>query len=129
MKLFSGSIASLERGLDYSSLKQKVIANNIANADTPNYKAKEVNFKKMFEQSLANELAAHRTDDRHFQFQAHRSAPGVSARNTSFNQNGNSVDMDKEMSDLATNQIYYNALTDRLTGRFSSLSDVIKGGR
>lgn len=129
MKLFSGSIASLEKGLDYSSLKQKVIANNIANADTPNYKAKEVSFKKMFEQSLANEFAAHRTDHRHFQFQTHQSTAGVSARNTSFNQNGNSVDMDKEMSDLATNQIYYNALTDRLTGRFSSLSDVIKGGR
>jgi flagellar basal-body rod protein FlgB len=39
------------------------------------------------------------------------------------------VDIDKEMTDLAANQIYYNAVTDRLSGKFQSLQDVIRGGK
>ena len=130
MKIFSDSFSSIEKGLDYSTLKQKVIANNIANADTPSYKSKEVSFKKIFNETIADELTAHRTDSRHFSFQSNKNHPAiVTSRNLSFNQNGNSVDVDKEMSDLATNQIYYNALVDRMSGKFNSLSNVIKGGR
>ena len=47
----------------------------------------------------------------------------------SYNEVGNSVDIDKEMADLATNQIYYNALTERISGKFSSLQNVIRGGK
>ncbi|KZO01658.1 flagellar basal body rod protein FlgB [Pseudobacillus badius] len=130
MKLFSGSFSAIEKGLDYSALKQKVVANNIANADTPNYKSKEVSFKKMFDETLADQMAAYRTDSRHFSFQSSQNHPAVvTNRNLSFNQNGNSVDVDKEMSDLATNQIYYNALVDRMSSKFNSLTNVIKGGR
>ena len=53
----------------------------------------------------------------------------VTQQNGTYNNNGNSVDMDKEMTDLATNQIYYNAVTDRLSGKFSSLQNVIRGGK
>ena len=44
-------------------------------------------------------------------------------------KSGNSVDIDKEMADLASNQIYYNALTERISGKFSSLQNVIRGGK
>lgn len=37
--------------------------------------------------------------------------------------------MDKEQADLAANQIYYNALVDRINGKFNTLQNVIKGGR
>ena len=47
----------------------------------------------------------------------------------SYNESGNSVDIDQEMADLATNQIYYNALTERISGKFSSLQNVIRGGK
>ena len=49
--------------------------------------------------------------------------------NFRYRHDGNGVDMDKEQADLATNQIYYNALVDRLNGKFSTLQNVIKGGR
>ena len=42
MNLFSGTISTLENALNYSATKQKVISQNIANVDTPNYKAKEM---------------------------------------------------------------------------------------
>ncbi|MEM1503308.1 flagellar basal body rod protein FlgB [Domibacillus sp. 8LH] len=129
LNLFSNSITSLERGLDYAALKQRTIADNIANVDTPNYKAKEVNFKKILENNQ-NDFKNNRTDQRHFVFSAQ--SPNhviMTARNMSYNENGNSVDLDAEMSKMAENQIYYNALTDRLSSKYASLTNIIKGGR
>ncbi len=130
MKLFSNTIDSLEKGLNYSSLKQEVISQNIANVDTPDYKAKEVRFKDLLNQSMDQSKEAFRTDPRHFRFNtASKTNNIVEQKNVSYNNNGNSVDMDKEMSDLATNQIYFDALTEQLNLKFNSLKDVIKGGR
>ncbi|WP_163101500.1 flagellar basal body rod protein FlgB [Peribacillus alkalitolerans] len=129
MTLFSSSISSLERALDYSATKQKVISQNISNADTPNYKAKDVQFGKIFDEQLAS-VTAKRTNPRHFEFKTHNASAAINInRGASYNHNGNSVDIDKEMSDLATNQIYYNAVADRLSGKFESLKTVIRGGK
>jgi flagellar basal-body rod protein FlgB len=126
LKLFSETIQSLERALNYSSLKQKVIANNIANVDTPNYKAKDVSFRT----ELQRALQANRTDPRHFEFKAGlTSFPIITRPNITYNHNGNSVDIDKEMSELAENQIYYSALVERLNGKFQTLKTVIRGGK
>lgn len=129
MGLFSSTFQTLEKSLDYSSVKQKVIAQNIANVDTPNYKAKNV-AKDSFQNALQTSIQAYRTDARHVDFEAspNRSII-VTQQNGSYNNNENSVDIDKEMTDLATNQIYYNAVADRLTGKFSSLQNVIRGGK
>lgn len=128
LNLFSNSITSLERGLNYASLQQKAIANNIANVDTPNYKSQEVSFKQ-FLKKKSDLLQANRTNDRHFAFTYSSAGTIIAKKNLSYNENGNNVDMDQEMSKLAANQIYYNALTDRLSSKFSSLSNVIRGGR
>ncbi|NYV67065.1 flagellar basal body rod protein FlgB [Bacillus sp. Gen3] len=130
MKLFSNTFTTLEQGLDYSSLKQKTIADNIANVDTPNYKPKDVSFQKVFQNELNQSFGALRTDPRHFEFQNIESNSAiVTQQNIQYNSNGNGVDVDKQMSDLATNQIYYNALTDRINGKFSTLQTVIRGGK
>lgn len=129
MNLFSNSINELERALNYSSMKQKVISNNIANVDTPNYKSKSVSFKSEFDEALS--IAAKRTNDRHFEFQSMQNMPFLveEKQGVTYNHNGNSVDIDKEMADLAKNQIYYNALIEKLNTNFQSLNIVIKGGR
>ncbi len=131
MNLFSGTISGLEHALNYSSTKQKVISHNIANVDTPNYKAKGVSFKASFNEALGNTIDTYRTDKRHYTFQKHSagSAAIVTKNQFSYNENGNSVDIDKEMTDLAANQIYFNALTERISGKFSTLQNVIRGGR
>ncbi|MGE8204088.1 flagellar basal body rod protein FlgB [Heyndrickxia sp. NPDC080065] len=130
MNLFSNTFFTLERALDYSSLKQKVIADNIANADTPYYKPKDVSFQGMFQEALNQSFEAKRTDIRHFEFQNTEDfSTIVTQKNIQYNENGNGVDIDKEMSDLATNQIYYNALADRLSGKLSTLQTVIRGGK
>jgi flagellar basal-body rod protein FlgB len=131
LKLFSGTISTIEHALDYSTLKQKVISQNIANADTPNYKVKDASFKEVLQQTVNGYLEANKNDARHYDFKARPSSAQavVTKRNVSYNHNGNSVDLDKEMSDLATNQIYYNAMIERMSGKFSSLQNVIRGGK
>ncbi|WP_332648427.1 flagellar basal body rod protein FlgB [Lysinibacillus sp. 54212] len=130
MNLFGGTISSLEKGLSYATLKNKTIAQNIANVDTPNYKAQDVSFKQMLLDAKRTSIVANRTDGRHFDFSINQSTPGVySYENFRARHNGNGVNMDAEQASLAENQIYYNALIDRMTGKLSSLNNVIKGGK
>ncbi|MCU9612110.1 flagellar basal body rod protein FlgB [Caldibacillus lycopersici] len=128
MALFSNTISLLERSLDYSSLKQQVISQNIANADTPNYKAKDVNFKSVLNSEMEKTLPTYMTNSKHIPFQTSSESFTITKKNVQYNNNGNSVDIDQEMSDLADNQIYYNALIERLNGKFQTLQTVIKGG-
>lgn len=128
MKIFSTSIQALEKGIQYSGAKHKAISHNIANVDTPNFKRKEVtpNFGEAFQQALKS----NKTDGRHQDFSGTSRLPYKTDKtNHSYSHNGNNVDIDKEMSDLAENQIYYYTLIDQMNGKFQSLQSVIKGGR
>lgn len=130
LNLFGGTISSLEKGLSYATVRQKTIAQNIANVDTPNYKAKDVSFKKMLTEAQQTGLSAYRTDSRHYDFKMSEKTPGVfSYENLRYRQNGNGVDMDAEQAKMAENTIYYNALIDRVNGKLNTLNTVIKGGK
>ncbi len=132
LNLFGGTISSLEQGLSYATLKNKTIAQNIANVDTPNYKAQGVSFKQYLAEAGQKNTGfnANRTDTRHYEFQIDQATPGVySYENFKTRHNGNGVNMDAEQISLAENQIYYNALIDRVSGKLSTLNTVIKGGR
>jgi len=128
LNLFGGTISNLENGLNYASLKNKTIAQNIANVDTPNYKAKNVSFEKMLSDAKESAISANRTDRRHYNFEIKQSTPGVySNENFNYRSNGNGVDMDSEQASLAENTIYYNALVERISSKFNTLNTVIKG--
>lgn len=130
LNLFGGTISSLENGLSYATLKQKTIAQNIANVDTPNYKSKDVSFKDMLQEAEQSGISAYRTDARHYDFDISTTTPGVySYANLKYRNNGNGVDMDAEQASMAENTIYYNALIDRVNGKLNTLNTVIKGGR
>lgn len=129
MGIFGGTISNLERGLDFSAAKQKTIAQNIANVDTPNYKARSVSFNEFLSDAKTTTIAAQRTEQKHLNFSGKTSASGVfDYQNFRYSNNGNGVDMDKEQANLATNQLYYNALVDRVSGKLNTLQTVIKGG-
>lgn len=130
MKLLGSTISLLEKGLNYSTTRGKVISQNIANGDTPNYRAKNVRFKDFLDEAKHTELLAYKTSPKHFDFKKKVGQVGVfNLANFQYFHNGNGVDMDKEQANLAENQIYYNALVDRLSERFNTIQSVIKGGR
>lgn len=132
MKLFSNPSQQLiEQSLNAASLRQKTTSQNIANVDTPNYKAQKTIFKHQLDKAIEGQrLNAYRSDDRHLEFgnrQTSASASVINRNNTIFNHNGNNVDIEHEMSEMAKNQIYYNAMIERVNGRFNSLNTVIRG--
>lgn len=130
----SDSLRLLERSLDVGMLRQRVIANNIANVDTPHFKSKQVVFEELLRQELerpTSKLRAYRTDPRHLSFQMSGFILGpviTTNPNAMVQHNGNDVDMEYEMSQMAKNQIWYNGLAQLTGGYFSKLSSVINGG-
>lgn len=130
MKLFDKSFMGLESALDYASKRNQMISNNIANADTPFYKSKDVLFKSHLNKAIENQVAANRTHHKHYEFSTINQPYHIIKNNhTTFNHNGNNVDMDKEMSNLAKNQIYYQGIVDNVNSKFHQLQSVIRGGR
>lgn len=131
MDLYGKTIQSLDRSLDYANLKNQTIANNIANADTPGYKTETVSFKDTLQETMDAGFTAKRTNPKHLAFGSTETTSEFQVtkqEDTSYTNSENNVDIDKEMSELADNQLYYQALVDRMSGKFNSLSKVITGG-
>ncbi|BCJ85255.1 flagellar basal body rod protein FlgB [Effusibacillus dendaii] len=129
------SMQIYERSLDAASLRQKVLANNIANIDTPNFKRSDVSFDDVLLDYLngASALPGMITNPRHIPIGVQSFSqiqPEIVVENsTTVNNNGNNVDVDSEMTQLAVNQIKYNLLVQELNGHLSRLRTAIQGGR
>lgn len=137
MNLFgTQDLLILQRALDAAQLRQNVLANNIANVDTPNFKRSDVSFESMLQDYLQGKasLSGFRTNPRHIPIgvgdDLQQLQPVVvQETDTVYSPNGNNVDIDSEMSQLAQNQIKYNALVTELNFKFSSLRTAITEGR
>ena len=129
------NIDLLQKGLGASQLRQEVIANNIANNDTPGFKASHVEFETFMKQALEEEDAAsgRPADDnpKHIRMDASSvrdvQAEVVQDANTNMRMDGNNVDIDEQMTELAKNTIYYNTLSMKVTSEFSRLRMAIDG--
>lgn len=111
----------LKKSLDASALRQRVIANNIANANTKGFKRSEV----VFEDVLGEELQKGTSLENMSKIE-----PQVIQDNsTSMREDGNNVDMDMEMANMAANDILYNTLITQLNTKYDTLSLVINGGK
>lgn len=127
----------LERSLDAESLRKKVIADNIANVDVPHFKRREVNFESELNRALqekaknSEKLPAIMTDERHIPFFIEKDIRSVEPRvnldyNTSYRNDGNNVDIEKEMVDSSKNMMRYNALVSGLNHNYKMIKMVIK---
>jgi flagellar basal-body rod protein FlgB len=132
--LFSSSVmVGLKKGLDAEALRQRVIANNVANMNTPYFKKSTVAFESLLKKALGREpVAMLTTDPRHFGATPLLAElqPVVNLnKGTSMRFDGNNVDIDEEMANLAVNSIQYQATAREVSERFSLLSLVITGGK
>ncbi len=124
----------LIKGLDTSTLRHKVISNNIANVNTPRFKRQIITFEeqmaKVFDSKV--DLVGRRTDDRHIPI-GELSYMDVGPRTITdrahvMRNDKNNIDIDVEMSDLAKNTMTYQVHSARLAALFSDLNDVISRG-
>jgi flagellar basal-body rod protein FlgB len=131
--LFNPAIVSLHRSLDLRAMRHRVIASNIANMDTPNYKAFDMVLK---EQSgrLTPAVPLVRTQTSHMASGGHR-LEGAQIRQIEQTPDGvpkgdgNTVDIDREMTGLAENTLLYNASARVLNKHLQALKMVIQGGK
>jgi flagellar basal-body rod protein FlgB len=123
MSLFDTTFVALDLALGAAGRRQEVLANNLANVNTPGYKRLDVDFDAALRQALH---ASRRGDDR----QLASLRPGVQRdANISVRADGSSVDVDQEMAFLAENNIRYNALVQLTQKRLEGLKYVISEGR
>ena len=133
--LFSQGSQTLENTLNHRLQKQKVIVGNVANALTPGYRALGYEFEgqlqKSIDRSRKNQMFA--TDPSHFRGQGIMGEGNIKADlhvkpTESIGNDGNTVDADREMADLAENQILYNFTVEVLNRRLAMLRYGINGG-
>ena len=116
----SRAAALASAALDYRAERQDMIASNIANADTPNYKPRDIRFEDALRAKRAEifedhskELQMAQTDAKHLAPKHETSAykPTVYFRDGHMARNdGNSVDIDVETTEMSKNSVMFNAL-------------------
>ena len=114
----------LDKAADASWKRNEVIANNIANVDTPGYKRKDVQFETFLQSAL---LGDNSLDQRvaDIDLGALDATVYTDHANESYRLDGNNVDIDTESANLAENQIRYYSLMDSMTQEFSRLKTVL----
>ena len=132
--LFKNKVPLLNRALDTYALRQRTISKNIANATSPRYRPEKVKFEEYFQQQ---QLVASgtTTNEKHIPIgqkdNAENAVPEIEnapvPRPEIFFSGENHVNIDKEMSELAQNQIRFRFASQRLREYFQGIQSAITG--
>ena len=101
----------LERYMDLLSTRQKLVASNIANADTPGYHTQDIDFQAEFQNAISGGSNV-------------MDVAGLPTKN-----DGNNVSLDRESRLLAENALRFNVASSLLRSQISSLRAAIKEGQ
>lgn len=133
--IFSRTVSILEKALDLRSKKHNVIASNIANMDTPDYKAFDLIIEKELQKvtEKKNSISLNKTNQAHIQSPKSK-ADGVrvqidDTQGLSLRGDGNTVDIDKQMANMAENSLMYEAAAKLIHKKFQGLKSAIQGGK
>lgn len=130
----------VQRSMDAAALSHKVLSNNIANVDTPGFKRSEVIFSEELKKALQDRqgqgstLSLARTDPRHLQAGANRGLGEIEARietdpSGSLRNDGNNVDIDREVSLLAQNTVWYQTLAQITQQQYGQILTAVTDGQ
>lgn len=134
MKLLNGAgFRTLESAVHSAELRQQVISDNVANVDTPNFKRSEVLFEDLLTEAIGTNqgsISGFRTNAKHIPIGQSSEVPApivATDETSSINNNGNNVDIDREMSLLAKNQLVYNLYIQQVNHDVSMMRTAIDG--
>jgi flagellar basal-body rod protein FlgB len=111
-------VHNLTRALDLTSLRQRVVSENIANVDTPGYQTRDIDFASEFRRALAQGEAD----------PASETLPVHTLRGLEQRPDGNNVSIDRESLLMAQNQLQFQTGVAVLRSEFSRLQMAISGG-
>jgi len=123
-----GYINMMDRTADASYLRETVIANNIANVDTPTYKRKDVEFSSILKEKLLHYTSETRSVDKavnKLTLEDTEARKYVDYPGYSYRLDRNNVDIDTENVELASEQQRYSVLTTSITNDFQRFNAVI----
>ncbi len=129
--LFSDTVPMMmKKSLDFNSARHLLIANNIAQMDTPGYKANDVDFKSQLRDAVGggSRINLKTTHKNHFgpgKIALKSLSPLPQEENLLAKSNGNNVNIDYEMAKLAENQIDFNAVTQMMMKRGSTIRSAV----
>jgi len=137
MNTFAKTVDLLHRAMDAGTVRRQVIANNLANADVPNFKRTDVNFESELKRALDSEkkrpaMELNMSHPGHFPNYKERDYRDVQIRRvldyaTAYNNNGNNVDPEKEFMLATQNQMSYTLFTQAAAFEFSQVNQVLRG--
>lgn len=126
------SYSLIKKSLNASTERGRIIAHNIANVNTAGFKASKVVFEDKLNNVLESKTVGLRvTNTKHIQDGNtidNLKEDVVRDKTTSMRADGNNVDIDNQMTEMAANSILYNALINQANNRISSRRYVITGG-
>jgi flagellar basal-body rod protein FlgB len=124
MGLFDGAIEQLSRGLSYATARHTVLAKNIANAETPGYRARDLVFDDYLNALRGRDAGELSPDPVPAPLPATRVIATIDGPGR---QDGNTVHIDKQMARIAENTLYQHTLVQLLAGQFTALKQAISG--
>ena len=133
-ELFDKTINALDTAIDMRLLRQNVVSSNIANAETPGYKAKKMDFEQALSRALDIEGKGkmHSTDEKHYLLGqgpiANVRADVYDNPDINVSNDGNTVDLEREMAELASNSIMHRAAVQLINKKLAALKYVANDG-
>ena len=123
------NVPLINKSLTASTTRQRAIANNIANVNTPGYQRLEVRFEEEFQKSMRRRsVSLEKTDDMHMGVGTANNEPQIIRSDDPDDPSGvNNVDVEIEMANLAKNQLLYSAAAKFATRTFSKINTAIRG--
>ena len=133
--IFDSHTALLQKSLDFRSRRNNLLSGNVANVETPGYKAKDLVFEHALGQAMHERTPGplQVTNTRHLDGRVRIPLELVQPQeirtsNPVGNMDDNSVDLEREMAKLAENQVLYQGLTQMISHKFSTLRSSIREG-
>jgi flagellar basal-body rod protein FlgB len=122
-------IAALRRQMTAAAAKQVIAASNLANVDTPGYRAQEVDFDRMLDARLAGAASPRQTDPRHLSGSDAASTPGRDAAGLPARRDGNTVQLDRELLAMSRAGGEFAAAQTALSAKFRLVRYAINESR
>jgi len=130
--LIDNALSFHQTALNLQAHRQQLLASNIANADTPNYKARDIDFRSALQGALGERLgplALSTSSARHLPVAGAASLQGYIGYRTEFQSSvdGNTVNMDAERAAFAENSLHYEASITFINGLLRGMQSAISG--
>jgi len=120
-------VPTMGKYLDLAAFRHKLVSSNVANVSTPGYRSKDIDFEQEFQKATGktNHLEGVTTDPGHIPLGAHKGRPPKVNQVQLKDGEMNSVDIDKEVSNMTQNELLYTIGAKMLQRRFEGIKTAI----